>query len=631
MTSSTVFPILFVVLLVFAGSFAVDVTESQRPDPVAFDDTIRTGQTAAVTAQSRVQRYHIPKAEVFYSQYPYAIGYYGIGSLVDELQRAGHERQFGRPLSVYVTDYAGVDVRLTEDGYLTLPDHPAGYEAWVPAEEAVFVVDSRARTLTGPAVLAFSDRGDARAFVDRFGGQLRDWSALRSMAFGTTQATRASLEASRESRTAWADQTVREARALLDRPVSVVVGENGTTLEAAIRRAEPNSTVVVPPGNYSTNLTLTKPLTLRGAGPETLLHGDGTGSVVRVRSPRVAVSSLRITGVGNETTVESIPGNDTEWDYKVKLGYAYGDAGIVFDRANGSFVHDVTIDTPANGVLFRWSDRSVADGLTVNGGHPWEAGFMGVMDVESRIVVQRSTFRNGRDGVYTHHAHGLVIRDNLMTGMRFGVHEMYTSDALVTNNTVSDTWVGLVVMTRPHGNILADNEVRTSDVGIIVGGSRSSIAGNTVHRNDVGMYVSARRSLYEGNLVVDNGVGLRATELVPTNRVVDNDIVDNDRPTVVLHGPLRLWTGNYWADAPGIDRNRDGALDRAFSPTGPVDGRVGRVPGAATLARSPVVSLLKTLQSLVPGLRATGVVDTAPRASPARPDRLSAVNDSGRR
>ncbi len=609
-------------LVLSSGAFAVNVAGGGAPEPVPFDETVKMGMTGVETIQARAGDIAIPRAEVFYSQYRYVVGYLGVGSLVDELHRPGNERQFGRPLTVYVTDFAGSGIEVDEAGFLRYAEHRDRTVDWVPAESAVFVVESEARTTAGPTVVPFSGRDAADRFVEANGGRIVEWEALRSMRFGTAQATRAGMQQARETRSAWADTAVDRARPLLDRPVAVTVGEGSGGLQAAIDAAPPNTTVLVPAGTYRGNVTIRKPITLRGAGRSTHLEGDGNGSVVRVRSPRVAVTDLRITGVGNSTSASAVPGNESEWDYRVKLGYGYGDAGIEFDSANSSFVRNVAIDTPANGVLFRWSDRSVVEDVTVNGTERWADGFMGVMVFDARVVVQSSTFRGGRDGVYTHRSHGLVVRDNRMTGMRFGVHEMYTSDALIENNSVRDANVGVIVMTRPVGNILVDNDVRESRAGLSVAGATSYVAGNVVVDNGYGLLIPSRRSIYERNVIVGNDIGIRSSTLIPTNRITANDLADNRDHVLAVLGPLRIWSGNYWAGAPGIDRDDDGRIDRTFKPSGVVDGRVHRAPGAATLVRSPAVDAIRSLQELVPGLRSTGVIDPAPRATPTRPRAL---------
>ncbi|MCF2166264.1 hypothetical protein JT689_01105 (plasmid) [Halobacterium sp. GSL-19] len=46
-----------------------------------------------------------------------------------------------------------------------------------------------------------------------------------------------------------------------------------------------------------------------------------------------------------------------------------------------------------------------------------------------------------------------MIRGNHAQNLRYGVHEMYTSDTLVVNNTVRNSEAGIVVMTRPTDRV----------------------------------------------------------------------------------------------------------------------------------------------------------------------------------
>lgn len=623
MTPRAVLAVLLAFLAVGSAAFAVDATAGQEPDPVAFDDTVEMGMTQLDLVTAREAGYAIPRAQAFYSGYPYAVGYNGIESLVEELAREGHERQFGLPLSIYVTDYANTDVRLTDGGYLDLPGGtPTG---WIDAETAHFVVDSAARTPAGPAVVAFSDRPVAEAFATAHGGRVVEWDTLRDVAFGGRTATRETMRTAVEERDAWADRTVAATRPLLDRPVSVVVGVDAPTLQAAVDAAPPNTTVRLPAGTFeAADVPVEKPLTIRGAGNATRLVGDRNGSVLVVSAPRVAVADLHVSGVGDRHSAR--PGENAtgpEWDSRVELAYGHADAGIEFEEAEGSLVAGVAVETPANGVVFRDSPGSVVRDSTVRGDTPWREGFMDVLAMRSRVVVQDVTLVGGRDGVYTHRADGLVVRDSYVENVRFGVHEMYTSDALLRNNTVRDTQIGVVVMTWPEGNAAVGNDVRGSRAGVSMAGSDAYVAENVLVGNRYGLYVGAQASLYERNVVADNEVGARASTILPTNVVTGNDFVGNDRFAVSTLGPLRVWTfrgrGNYWAGAPGGDRDGDGVLDRPFHPTDPVDGRVTRAAGASTLAASPAVTTLRGLQDAVPALRPSGVVDAAPLAEPVRP------------
>jgi nitrous oxidase accessory protein NosD/nitrous oxide reductase accessory protein NosL len=618
-----------VVLSVATTGFGVDVT-ADRPDPVPFKETAAMGATAATETRMARTSLTVPRAEVFYSQYRYGVGVYRVPRLVAELGREGRRHQFGVPVAVYVSDYTGLDPWVRADGMLAAPRNRT--PEWVAVEEAQFVVGSGARTPGGEAVVPFSDPAAARAFAGEYGGEVVGWDAVRSRSFDAGAPAPGRYRESVARRHAWADDAAASAGGLLDRPVSVVVGEDAPNLSAAVARAPPNTTVELPAGTYPVGtVTVEKPLTLRGAGDETTIVGDDNGSVLRAFAPEVAVADLRIEGVGGNFS----PGgkvNESEWDAPVQRGYGFGPAGIELAEADGSLVRNVAVRTPANGVVVRWSDGVVVDGTRVVGNETWWEGFMGVMVMESRVLVQRSTFVGGRDGVYTHRGEGSVVRDSTMRGLRFGVHEMYTSGTLLANNTVRDASIGLVVMTRPSDNLVVGNDVRDSGVGVRVSGSASYVAGNVVANNTHGLDVVSRRSLWTHNVVVGNDVGASAETLLPTNRVVGNDFAANDRHALASLGPLRVWggdgAGNYWSGAPGYDRDGDGALDRPYRATGPVDGVAHRTSGATLLAESPGVTLWRSLSSVAPGLRSTGVADYAPRARPVRPDAVARVTES---
>ncbi|WP_257297867.1 NosD domain-containing protein [Haloarchaeobius sp. FL176] len=617
------------ILLVTSGVFVVDVDPGEGPSVVDFDDTITMSDLTQ--AEQRVveeRSLAVPQAEVFYSRYRYVVGHQGLSSLVTELDRDGHERQFGVPLSIYVTDYADAELAAGDDGFLRMT---GGDTDWVAVENAHFVVDSSARHPGGSAVVPFSERAAAERFTDSFGGTVVGWEGLRAHPFDRSDLSIAAAERRATDRHAWADAAAADARQLRDRPVSVVVGEDAPTLAAAIERAPPNTTVVLPAGEYhDVNRTVRKPLTIRGAGVnETWLVGDGNGSVLRAFDARVAVTDLSIRGIGQQQARPNLTVDADAWDAQVLRAYGYAASGIELDDAAGSYVADVYIDTPTNGVTVRYSDGVVIEDVQVDGQTPWREGFMSTITVHSRMLVQDSTFVGGRDGVYMHLGDGTVVRDNQFADLRFGVHEMYTSETLVANNSATRTRTGVVVMTLPEDNVVAGNHVTDSAVGIDVAGRASYVVQNTVVGNEEGLDVGSDRSLFARNVVVDNDVGIRASTLIPTNIVTANDIVGNDRYVSTSLGPVRIWTddgaGNYWGGAPGVDSDRDGFVDRPFQPTGAVDRYAASSPDAHVLATSPAVQLLRSQEGSLPGLRSRGVVDEAPQVRPVRPAAVAAA------
>lgn len=618
---------LLAVLVVMATGFAVTPAIDQRVSPVSFDETLTLGLTGVDVNQARDEGYSIPRAEVFFSQYQYVIGYYGVGQAADHLSSPGTNQQFGRPLTVFVTDYTGAQPAVTSDGYLVAENEID--VGWVSARNAHFVVDSRARTPGGPAVVPFASQSAAQSFAQEYDGTVVGWTQLLNRIGQRSTGAEQQLDRIVTNRTAWADEQVRDTAPLEDRPVSVVVGEDAATLAAAIDEAPPNTTVKLPPGTYEGNLTVRKPVTITGVGNETHVEGPGTGTVIHIRSPRAAVTDMRISSIGPNGSRSIADVGDDEWDARVRVAYGSGDSAIRFDNATGSLVSNVHVDTSASGIIMRNSAGTVVRDVTVRGSDEWADGFMGILAMYDPVVIQNNTVHGGRDAVYTHRAEGIVVRDNRMVDMRYGVHEMYTSGALVANNTMRQMNAGVIVMTRPQGNVLMGNDVRRSDIGLSVGGTSSFAVDNVVVDNDIGISIGATRSLAKGNVVVRNGLGIRADTLMPSNEVIENDIVDNEVQVGAVRGPVRIWTderGNYWGPLPGRDQDGDGTLDSAYHPTGDVEGALLDADGILTLRESPAVGMLRSVQDAVPGLRESGIVDNAPLVEPENPQTLARLN-----
>ena len=600
--------------LVGVGSFLVSPTAS-TPEPVEFDRTVSMGMTLEERRELGGEQL-VTRTQIAYSQYPYVVGYRGIELAADAVDDPLVEQQFGYPRAVYV-ESAPPDVRLDEDSRL-IGEHT---QQWIPASDAHFVVGSGARTPSGATSVAFASESRAAAFASEYGGRTVGWSAREQ--FARTGAGGAAARNRTETQSRDANETVAGVVGHLNRTEGPVVGADEPTLRAALAAAEPNTTVRLPPGTYNGPVTIDESVTL--AGENATITGNGNGTVVNVRADDVAITGVSITGVGESIRDDSAEGND--WDRRTEEAYGYSDAGITAAGVDRVLVHETHIETPASGVVLRDSNGSVVDGVTVAGADEWEDGFMGVVAMRSPAVVQRSTFIDGRDGVYTHRASGATVRNNRFFGGRFGVHLMYTSDALIADNCARGQELsGVVIMTNPSGTAIVDNVISDTAQGISTSGFDAYVARNIVVGTEQGISTSARNSLYTDNVLLGNDLGFRASAVFPTSVVVRNDVVDNGRHVRATTGPLRVWTdngeGNYWSGAE--------TLDRSYSPTDPVDGRLHRGEAARTLSAAPVVTGLRAVRSSVPGMRGESVVDTAPRVSPVNPTQLdtaSALND----
>ncbi|WP_233739912.1 NosD domain-containing protein [Halovenus carboxidivorans] len=607
----------FVLVTLSVGVFVIGA-EGTAPEPVPFDETVETGMAAENEQTLRAADATLPKAEVFHSQYQFVVGYRGVGYMIDELQQSGHTQQFGQPVAIYVSDYAGTDPTLTEERY---PQTETEVD-WVRARDATFVVDSAARTPAGDAIIPFSSTGDAAQFAEQHGGDLLDWEELRSKNIDLDHA--GLVREGVETKQASANDSVAAAEPLINRSTSVIVGEGAPTIQAAIDATTPGTTIRVPPGTYTETLQVNRPVTIRGHNAT--IRGDGNGSVITIASDDVTLSGLSIEGVGQSTEPEEGEVNTQQWDSFVESGYGHSDAAIEAENVSNLFVHEVSITTPTSGIVLRDVNGTVVDGISVVGSEDHRDGFMGVLSIRSPVVVQHSTFEDGRDGVYLHRADGSVVRDNRFVSNRYGIHLMYTSDALLADNVARrEAFAGITIMTEPASNAVVGNDVRNSTSGLDISGTHTYVGENIIANNDRAILGGTDQSLYERNVLYGNELGFRTGTIRPSNRVVRNDFVDNEQSVQVGSGPLRIWThdsnGNYWSKRPTA------FSDGLYSPTARLDSNL-REPGVGALSRSPAATILETVRETVAGSRESQVVDTAPRSEPVRPQTITALEET---
>jgi len=600
--------------LLAGGLFVADV-DASVPDPVPFEDTRAVGFASGVSLGIDDDS-QIPRAQVFYSQYQYVIGYYGVETAAAAFDEPTRKQQFGYPVVTYVTAYDNTGIALDADGTIHTDSHPT----WVSADEAVFVVDSGASTPGGPVGVPFADREAADTFAEETDGSVRSWTEFRERPVELDDAS--VVREGVDDKRAAADARVAADQPLLDREVSAELAP-GDSVQAAVDAAPNGSAIRLRPGRYKGPIEIDRSITLRGPGAT--IAGNGTGSVVRVTAEDVGIVGLTVTGIGNETRDESAVTGD-DWDANIELGYGHGDAAIAAVGAPGVHIADVTVpSTPANGVLLRDSPEAVVGNLSVTGPPKWNDGFMGVMAMGSSVVVEDSTFQAGRDGIYLHRSPETVIRNNTFRENRYGVHLMHTSDAVVASNRFTDQeFGGITIMTNPARNAIVDNVVANTSNAISTSGSYSYIARNIAVDSRIGITTSAVGSLYEHNVVRNNTYGMRTGSVLATSRVWKNDFVDNANHAGASAGPLRVWAhnghGNYWQGAYGP--TSDGRYDRSYVPTDSVDGQLHRSAARRTVAESPVKKGLRALQGSAPGLRSGSIIDPDPQTEPQNPDRL---------
>jgi nitrous oxidase accessory protein len=333
-------------------------------------------------------------------------------------------------------------------------------------------------------------------------------------------------------------------------------------LQAAIDAAQPGDVIQVPPGLYQGNFLIEKPLTLEGADWP-IIDGNNQGNVIEVNNaPGVTIRGFVIRNSGARLDKEN--------------------AGIAVDKSPRLVAENNRLENTLFGIYIKDSEDSRlaynivgAKDLDV----PARGDGIRVWYSQNTEVVGNRVDR-GRDVVLWYN-NGAIIRDNVITNGRYGLHFMYCDDNLVDNNHIEGNSVGAFLMysrrlTLRH-NIFANNR-GPSGYGIgLKDMDGVEASDNLFSGNRIGMYFDNSpwsvdvSQHFSHNAFVYNDIGLLFTPSVKRNQFSQNSFIDNlEQVGLTGRGAFEendftvAGKGNFWSDYTGYDSNNDGLGDLPY-------------------------------------------------------------------
>lgn len=386
----------------------------------------------------------------------------------------------------------------------------------------------------------------------------------------------------------------------------VGAAEANRDLQAIIDKASPGSVVVLSEGVYDGGVTIDKPLTLRGRDWP-IVDGGGVGTVVTVTSPDVTIEGLVIRGSG-----VSLDREDTGISVKAPRVTVVGNRledvlfGIYLLGSHDSVVSDNIVGAKDDVYI-----ASKGDGLRL-----WES---------ERSVVERNVVRNGRDAVFWF-TDDVVIRDNEITGGRYGLHFMYSDRIVVEGNHLVDNSVGSYMMYSVgvifRNNVFANN---TGPSGYGIGFKDMDdyiVEGNRFIANRAGLYLDNSPSsadaqgLVKDNLFAYNQIGALFLPAVKNNQIYGNSFIDNvEQIGVTSTGNFtgNDWSfndrGNYWSDFAGYDANGDGIGDVSYRVDDLYNTLTDRYPDLQFFQDTPAAKAISLAAEMFPVLRPEPLVE----------------------
>ncbi len=388
----------------------------------------------------------------------------------------------------------------------------------------------------------------------------------------------------------------------------IIIPAKPGALAAALKTAQAGDILRLSPGIYDGPVEINIPITLDG-GKLARIKGDGTGSVISVRSVDVTVRGMTITGSGSSNKDAGI--NLTKIARRAIVENNRIIANLVGVNVQGA--RDAVIRN--NIIEGRRDARMNSRG---NGVYVWNAPGTKVIG---------NDIRWGRDGIFVNTSKDNEFSRNRFRDLRFAIHYMYAHNSVISQNISQDNHLGYAIMFSKNVTITKNMSSRDRKYGIMLNYTNDSkISGNRIENTDgkcVFIY-NAHKNVLSGNQFERCNIGIHFTAGSERNQITENAFIANRVQVKYVSSRWVDWStngrGNYWTDHAAYDLDGNGIADTVYRPNDLMDQVLWTQPAARALLGSPAIQLIRWSQSAFPALLPGGVIDRYPLMRPVSPE-----------
>jgi len=378
----------------------------------------------------------------------------------------------------------------------------------------------------------------------------------------------------------------------------------GTSINAAIARAQAGDTLLIAAGTYNERVLVDKPLTLQGRDHPTI-SGQRQGDTIRITAPDVTLTGLIVRDSGADLTAQN--------------------AGIyIVPGAHRVQIRECQLVANLFGIWLQGVDDARLLNNIITGRRDLQSAQRGngIQVYDTRGVrVAGNDISNTRDGIYVDVSRDAEFRRNRIHHVRYGTHYMNTNHSTWEDNEVYLSRAGLALMEVRSLTVRRNISWGNTDHGIMLRTIQDSlIEDNVVAGNDRGFFIyDAEYNTLRRNLIINNRTGVHLSAGSSNNQVDGNDFIGNQEQVRFVAARDVEWgkkEGNYWSNYNGWDQDADGQGDIAYEANDLVDRLNWQYPLLKLLSASPALQTLRFAARQFPLLRAPSVVDRHPRMRP---------------
>ena len=367
------------------------------------------------------------------------------------------------------------------------------------------------------------------------------------------------------------------------------------SLQDAIDRAKPYSTIKLSSGTYKGNITIDKPLSIVGIDNEVVIEGDLNGSVIKIKSSNVILKNLTITNSGKRMDkIDSAISMDKVKNCIIQncklLNSLYG---IDMDMVQNSTIENNYITSKDLDLSLR------GDALKIYYSH--------------NNLFKNNTIKNSRD-VTLNYSHNNIFESNKFINNRFATHLSLSDNNDFLSNTYLYNSVSIMVMGAKDTNIVSNiiqSSKGASGIGVVISGvSNFHLTKNKIRFNAKGIYIDSKekakgmKRYIEHNEISYNKEAIHFHVSIKDNTIIHNKIFGNiDDIVKDIEGRFsktNIVEYNYWDRYTGFDNNNDNIGDTPHQVYQYADQLWHFNNKIKFFYASPILSLLNFISNLAP-------------------------------
>ncbi|WP_331775416.1 nitrous oxide reductase family maturation protein NosD [Sulfurospirillum sp. 1612] len=382
-----------------------------------------------------------------------------------------------------------------------------------------------------------------------------------------------------------------------------------------IAHAQAGSKITLPKGVFRGPIVIDKPLILEGSGKESIIQGDGNGTVIMIKSSYVTIQNLSITNSGHQRH---------RLDSGIKVDQAHHvtiENCHIYKTLFGIILFDTSHSKIINNTIKSYQDSVIdnrGDGIRLWNSH--------------NNLIAKNHLIGSRDLSLNRSNHNKINHNTLEYG-RFSILINMSHDVSINANNIYSNYAGVRCVGSKNIDITNNQIVKThltTGTGIMLeGGKNIHVTHNVLTGHSQAFFINASSAeigmqrYIKYNKIINNNVAFHFYNAIKNNTIKYNNVIGNLEDVVkdirggqYYHNDIEM---NYWDRYVGFDKDKDGISDIPYQVLIYADQLWQFEQHLKFFYATPLLSVIDLLERLAPFSQPVLLIeDTKPKTKPVR-------------